>query len=386
MRRKARVARHEREENVQRQVESEKYLTDAGRLEVEAALARLGAVQPAKARNGPAPAHAESANAMLASLGGIKPAMSSRDEPATGSKTVAIAAKLVLPALAPAQRRRRFAFKVAVVLSLLLHAGSLLAFLSWHSAATGAIEQPSEAISVEIVESRTLEALQPKQIPEPAPSMEATAPVEGKTEASDAAREKAEPKPEPEIIVPQPPIVVPDAAEEVEPTARQEMPGKVETPPVPVEGPAQVVPEPPKAELADENVEAKRKEQNKVEKKKAAERAPKGGVTTKASAGKGTGGERASASSGSILAYAAHVRARVAGNKPSGGGLAGTAVVSFGVTTSGGLAYASVARTSGNSTLDQMAVSAVRGAAPFPTPPAGATSAQLRFTIPFHFQ
>ncbi len=160
----------------------------------------------------------------------------------------------------------------------------------------------------------------------------------------------------------------------------------METPSVPVEGPAEMVPEPPKAKVADEEVEAKRNEERKIEKKKAAERAPRGGVTSKASAGKGAGGERASASSGSIMTYAAHVRARVAGNKPSGGGLRGAAWISFGLTTSGGLGYASVARSSGNSTLDQMALSAVRGSAPFPHPPLGATSAQLRFTIPFYFQ
>ena len=87
-----------------------------------------------------------------------------------------------------------------------------------------------------------------------------------------------------------------------------------------------------------------------------------------------------------MVSYAAEVRARVAGNKPPGGGLRGTAVVQFGLTPSGGLAYAGLARSSGDTQLDQLAVAAVRSAAPFPTPPSGATSAQLRFAIPFHFQ
>jgi hypothetical protein len=52
-----------------------------------------------------------------------------------------------------------------------------------------------------------------------------------------------------------------------------------------------------------------------------AECAPKGGVTSKASEGKGNRGERSSASSGALLNYAANVRARVAGNKPLGGDL-----------------------------------------------------------------
>lgn len=278
------------------------------------------------------------------------------------------------------------AFKVASVVSLLVHAGSLAAFVTWHGAETGAIEHPSEAISVEIVASRTLEATQPQQIPEPAPSPEPTAPKLGKTEASDTpvVKQTPAPEPEPEVALPQPPI--PEAEDEAKPTAKQEVPGKVETPPLPVQGPAEVVPEPPKATVADEDADARRREQKRIEKKKAAERAPKGGITSKASAGKGTGGDRASASTGSVLAYAAHVRARVAGNKPSGGGSQGTAVVSFRVTTAGGLASVSVARSSGSAALDQLAIAAVRGAAPFPAPPAGATPGQLFFTIPFHFQ
>jgi TonB family protein len=109
-------------------------------------------------------------------------------------------------------------------------------------------------------------------------------------------------------------------------------------------------------------------------------------VHTKSSVGKGKGGERVSASSGTILSYAAKVRARVAGNRPAGGGLRGTAVVAFGVTPSGGVAYVSVARSSGNCQIDQLVVAAVRGAGPFPAPPAGAAPGQLRFSIPFHFQ
>lgn len=307
---------------------------------------------------------------------GRKPAAAPTDAP-----------KLVLPALVSTRRRRRIGFTVAGALSLLLHAGSLYGFLAWPGdPETGALERPSDAISVELVENRTLEAMQPRQSSEPAPSPEATAPAEGKTEASDAAPVQTKEAREPEIAVPQPPVVLPDATEEVMRTVKQETPEQSEAPPLPVEGPAEVVPPPPKSGVSEDNAPAKRKEQKQPEKKKTAEPAPKGGVVSKSTAGKGKGGERASASSGSILSYAAHVRARVAGNKPSGGGLHGTAVVSFGVTLSGGLAYASVARSSGSAQLDQLAVAAVRGATPFPTPPAGAAPGQLRFSIPFHFQ
>jgi protein TonB len=49
----------------------------------------------------------------------------------------------------------------------------------------------------------------------------------------------------------------------------------------------------------------------------------------------------------------------------------GSAVVSFAVGPAGGLRGVRISRSSGNSRLDQMAVAAVRGAAPFPAPPLG---------------
>lgn len=50
----------------------------------------------------------------------------------------------------------------------------------------------------------------------------------------------------------------------------------------------------------------------------------------------------------------------------------GTAVVSFSIDPQGGLASVSLARPSGSDALDQAALQLVRGAGPFPTPPAGA--------------
>jgi periplasmic protein TonB len=286
-----------------------------------------------------------------------------------------------------AQRRARVALRVTAVVSSILHAGVVLTLVGWiERTDVGAVPQPTEAVSVELVASQTLEALQPKPASEPAPAPEATAPVEGKSEASEAPVEKAAPDPEP---VEPPPEPSPDAAETESRAAKAGDTRANDAPaaPEPAESPTptEAVPAPPQAKVAEDEPPAKRKQRRTIE-RKAAERAPKGGVTSKSQAGKGTGGQRASASSGSILNYAAQVRARVAANKPSGGGLRGTPVVAFGLTPSGGLAFASLARSSGNATLDRLALAAVRGAAPFPTPPAGATSAQLRFSIPFYFE
>jgi len=89
--------------------------------------------------------------------------------------------------------------------------GALLGALDWFGRTTeGAIAQPSDAVvSVEIVASRTLETLQQKQVAEPAPSPEATAPVEGKSEPLDACVAKADPGPGREVVEPPLPVDVP---------------------------------------------------------------------------------------------------------------------------------------------------------------------------------
>ncbi len=204
------------------------------------------------------------ASEVLAALGAVKPVKPGAVVPANRpEEPTSTANALVLPPITPAQRRRRVAIKVAAALSIAVHAGSLYAFLAWHgNTDTGALDRPSDAISVEIVASRTLEATQPQQASEPAASPDATAPVEGKTEASNAQPVQPERKDEPkaEIVVPQPPVVIPDATEEVARTVKQETPAKSEAPPVPEPGPADIIPPPPKEKLAEDNAPAKHKQ------------------------------------------------------------------------------------------------------------------------------
>lgn len=165
---------------------------------------------------------------------------------------------------------------------------------------------------------------------------------------------------------------------------------QVEAAPVPVEDTAS--PEPAEAQPVEEEPKAKKPITKKPTKspkpkpKKRAARTPPGN-NRQGNAGTQRAGQRgaARASSGSILSYAARVRARILGNRPGAAGR-GRVVVSFGLTTSGGLRYARIARSSGNSSVDRAALSAVRRSSPFPRPPRGASSGQLRFSIPFHFR
>lgn len=95
---------------------------------------------------------------------------------------------------------------------------------------------------------------------------------------------------------------------------------------------------------------------------------------------------RASASTGNVLNYASRVRAKVSGHVPRSGAGKGSVVVSFGVTTSGGLSFARIAKSSGNAATDRAVLAGVRSAAPFPAPPAGASPSQLRFSVSFNFR
>jgi protein TonB len=79
--------------------------------------------------------------------------------------------------------------------------------------------------------------------------------------------------------------------------------------------------------------------------------------------------------------YRAAVRAAVGRHKPRGVGR-GRVTVTFSVGPMGALRGVSVARSSGNSQLDQAAVSAVRSAAPFPAPPSGAGQT---YSLPIYF-
>lgn len=100
----------------------------------------------------------------------------------------------------------------------------------------------------------------------------------------------------------------------------------------------------------------------------------------------GSGQPRAAASPGEVRSYAGLVRARIARNRPSSQGRRGTAVVRFAISRGGGLRYARLARSSGDSILDRAALASVRRAAPFPRPPRGMSAGQLTFSIPFRFR
>jgi protein TonB len=63
----------------------------------------------------------------------------------------------------------------------------------------------------------------------------------------------------------------------------------------------------------------------------------------------------------------------------------GSTTVSFAVSSDGSLLSVTVSQSSGKASLDQAALAAVRAAAPFPPPPAGAGPADLVFSLAFDY-
>jgi protein TonB len=70
---------------------------------------------------------------------------------------------------------------------------------------------------------------------------------------------------------------------------------------------------------------------------------------------------------------------------PSGSSGSGTAIVAFSMNRSGAVTSARLARSSGDSALDQEAVSLPRRASPLPKPPEGVGSGVIALTVPVHF-
>lgn len=316
-----------------------------------------------------------------------------------------------------------------LALSLSAHVALGAWLISFQPAVQGAVELPSLAISVNLdatdvidaveqaadtaassaggTPGRPLEQIEPQEV---VPEAEPPPPLK---EAVKADREVVAKEAEPQRVAEAEPRPVKEAG--AEPVAEEAITEEVETKEVSDDSLLLARAERKRKKEAEEKARAERvraeaearreQERRKVEaaekakaeaRRKAAQRAKdrreeklakaqgggggaRGQAAAKASAG------RVSASRGSILSYGAMVRARIARNKP-GGGARGNVVIALSISTSGSLQSARIVRSSGNPSLDQSALAAVRRSSPFPPPPQGATARQLRFTIPFQFR
>jgi protein TonB len=289
----------------------------------------------------------------------------------------------------PHRRQLRGGRWSAAAVSLVLHSAVAIALVgSLSSFETGAIQTPTDAISVEIVASAVIEQATVGEADTVAALPAATALNDGAAFEALATSEAAEAVAATDVASK---VVISSPAEASErtetvisgsgPEAQFETMRQPDVQrPKDAEAKAQHVKERP------EKTDRKREIATKPDKGPSRKTQAKGGVRAHGASDAAQSGGRVSASVGTMVGYAARVRARVASNRPSVAGRGGTAVISFAVTAGGGLAYARLARSSGTPTLDQAALAAVRRSVPFPPPPAGASSRQLAFSVPFHFK
>ncbi len=286
-------------------------------------------------------------------------------------------------ALSGAAVPRRALTVSALALSAAAHAAVFVMLVTRAPNETGVLDIETDAISVEMVASQVLDAIEAEDAVKPQVSSAAVA--EGAIPEMKSLPPQAEQMQpvEPEAIAPSPasPEQTVDSLAAIAGEAAAEEPlGEAHEP-----APREAAPPQPD----DRRHETKEKEKRQKPAAAPATRRPESkserDVAAGARAVKGSTGARArvSASQGDVAGYAAKVRARVASRRPSGNGARGTVIVSFSVAGSGGLSSARISSSSGNARLDAAALQAVRGAGPFPPTPTGA---RLSFAVPFHYR
>lgn len=232
-------------------------------------------------------------------------------------------------------------------------------------------------------------------VSDPAPLASAEAPQQ-------AAAAPPEPEADTPPDIPEPqPVAKPIPPERAKPEQRVDAKPKTDSPlpppdpqPAPDALPAAAAPKPPeaakpkleKAEAKPEKPQKAEKNPAKIKTKKSAESAPK--KTAKASSAAPSAGGSTAASKAakatalgqSPAAYTKAVMKKIRGTKKRSSPGKGSAVVGFAISSSGGLSLVKIVKSSGSAALDAAALDHIQRSAPFPAPPAGAST---RFSFEF---
>jgi TonB family protein len=272
---------------------------------------------------------------------------------------------------------------LSVSVSVALHVSLVVLAVFWISRAPGLIQEMSDAISVEMLHTNMTEQYQTEELSEV---------VEVPAQAAQAA----DPLPVSELqaVEAQDAQAAPSVSSELD-EGMEALRGNAETDDAIGVEKHEDKPKEAQAdgEMRDQKARESERRKERTEQRPAVE-PPDKQTSTKLkkataetdSAGAKAKAPRVSGSTGSVLNYGSRVRAEVAGHVPRSGAGKGTVVVSFGVTPSGGLAYARISRSSGNAAIDRSVLAGVRASSPFPAPPAGASPSQLRFSASFQFR
>jgi TonB family protein len=281
-------------------------------------------------------------------------AIPAREEPGPAvSCTAGVPELLASVAIRPpaTDRADRWVWAAALSLALMVHAAMLFALAHRPTDfMAGGGGQLIDAISVTMVSSDVLESRE----------LERTRPVPAATAASVESTDGA------------PESTAAAAAEQRE--EKKERPEELK--------------EKPKEEPireAEAIIEMPQEPQQQQKKQESAAPATGGDAARSDTASNAKASAPAAASPGAMREYARYVAQALAKTKPKGTGGLGTVLVRFAIAGDGGLAAVEVAKSSGSPKLDNVALGAVRRTK-FLTPPAGMTTAQLTYEVPYNFR
>jgi protein TonB len=349
-------------------------------------------------------------------------ALARRAEPTLGATVVAFPASRVAPAPVPRQRpllpapTSNRAFQVALVLSVVVHAGLLIGLEARRqadlaraagSAVPPVVEGAADVIEVEIVAQA---ALPSAPTPTNATEVEAKTPSPApEPPAAEPERQDPIPAPEPAPAPPEPeraevppaPIEAPvEAAAEDDAVKLSVVEPKPETPAEPAT-PTSVTPivgRPDPREQEEPKQDTSRDARTVVDRARtrSAPSAPSVAASPArraAARAPGPGGSLGQIDIGGaalISSYQARVlahlsRFRTFPPEARSRGITGMAAVRFALAPNGRVLAASLARRSGAAILDAAALAMVRRASPFPPFPAGLKRSRLEFAAPVRF-
>ncbi|MGK6314456.1 cell envelope integrity protein TolA [Neorhizobium sp. DT-125] len=229
-------------------------------------------------------------------------------------------------------------------------------------------------------QAEPVEEPQPEPVAEPEPQpvepppQEVAEPVE--PEPVEPVMEEPLPEPQPEITqtIPEPP---PEPVEEIDPIEQQmtaalenvEVPLPMVRPPMPVEKPPEVAKKPEPKKEPVKKVERPKQQQQQA-RRETAEAKVQARQSDRTAANQNSAGFFSS--SVSPTQWMTRVRAKIGRYaRRCPGNVTGIVTVRFSFDGSGNIGSVSVARSSGNSAIDDYVASAVRRASPIPTPPSG---------------
>ncbi|MCL7998381.1 energy transducer TonB [Brucella sp. 21LCYQ03] len=237
-------------------------------------------------------------------------------------------------------------------------------------------EAPMEEVVSEVAQQET--AVEPVEEAEPEPVVEEL--------------KEPEPEPEPEVVE-EPEEVIPDVVEAPKPEVA--VPAPVEKPEPKVEKPKVEKPkvEKPRVEKPKPVKQVEKPKPKKAEKAKETREAsaPRMDVDSGAKPianrrGDNNASAGVSSNKWQSKLYSHLLRRTRSLQRQAGKGIKGTAQVAFVVDPSGNILSVSLARSSGNPLVDQLAVQATRNSSPVPAPPAAIAKPRMPITVPIQFK